>query len=145
MFWILNLRLGMLVSQWETHSSAGKKSFVSRVSKNYNLNERLCSTSDRICTIFSHTHGVVWCIPPSPKKNLQITAKSSLSLSCLSAKIVTVCYCSRLDKRQLSNHMLPLRKTVAVNTNTLEMATLSCYLMQKWDIKHMNIDGSLEA
>lgn len=63
------------------------------------------------------------------KKTLQITTKSSLSLSCLSAKIVTVGYCFRLDKRQLSNHVVAFKKIVAVNTNTSEIVKLSCYLM----------------
>ena len=138
MFWILNLRLGMPISQWETHSFV-KKGFVDRVNKNYNFNERLCSTSDRICAIFSHLCGVVWCTPKK-KKSSQIATKSSLSLSCLSAKIVTVGWCSGLDKRQLSIHMLCLRKTVAVNINTLEVAKLSCYLMWNWDREYLNID-----
>ena len=127
-----------------------KKALLTEWTKNYNFNQRLCSASDSICAIFSHVHGVVWCTPKKKRKEKtsQIATKSSLSLSCLSAKTVTVGCCSGLGKRQLSIHTLPLRKTVAAHSNALEMVKLSCYLMRNWDTECLNIDrwkfGSIE-
>lgn len=78
-----------------------KKCSVSRVSKNYIMQDYALLQIKSvpylaICMVQFNAY---------PKNPLQITTKNSLSLSSHSAKIVTVGYCSRLDKRQLSNHI----------------------------------------
>ena len=143
MFWILDFRLGMTVSQWETHSFAKKKkkSFVSRISKNYNYSERLCSLSNKICAIFSHLHGAVYCISKKRKnKTSQITTKSSLSLSCSGPKLSLLVTPLDWIKGSCQTTLLPFRKIVAVNTNTSEKVKLSCYLMWEWDREYMTIN-----
>lgn len=105
--------------------------FVSRVSKNYNYSERLCSPSDKICATFSHLHGVVYCIPKKKKKltkpyKLQKALCHFLASVPKLSLLVTV-----LDwiKGSCQTTLLPLKKIVAVNINTSEIVKLSCYLM----------------
>lgn len=128
----------------EKHILSWKKGFVDRVNKkNYNFNQRLCSASDRICAIFSHMHGVVWFTPKKKerKKPHKLQQKKALCHFLASVPTVTIGYCSALGKRQLSIQILPLRETVAADSNASEMAKPSRYVVQSWDTECLDIGG----